>query len=158
VEIERFTFSRRQISGLGILAGSLLGCGVVLLVVFALTTGFVARGAAGLSFFTLLWGVVFAYLTLGCARVYTEISADGVRTRTAFGTKHVVAWPEVKDIKVDNMEKRDWHAIGIVCGNGRTFALGAPRDSPTLMPDPDFKAKLERIVAAWRLMTVAAGN
>jgi hypothetical protein len=26
------------------------------------------------------------------------------------------------------------------------------------MSDPDFKAKLERIAAAWRQMTVAAGN
>ena len=102
--MERFTISRRQVSGLGTLAGAFVGLGAVLLVVFALTAGFVARGA----------------LSLG------SVSILGV--------------------------------IEIVCRNARTFTLGAPLESRTIMPDPDFKAKLERIVAAWRQMTVATRN
>ncbi len=101
--------------------------------------------------------MLIAFLTLGYTRAYAEISADGVCTKSQFGDRHV-AWPDVKDIKVDNMDKRDWHRIAIVCRNGRTFTLRAPLESRILVPDPDFTAKLERIVAAWRQMTVAAGN
>jgi hypothetical protein len=101
--------------------------------------------------------LIIAFLTPGYTRRYTEISADGVRTRSQFGARYA-AWLDVKDIKVDKMDKRDWHTIAIVCRNGGTFTLAAPLESPILVPDPDFKAKLERIVAAWRLMTVAAGN
>jgi hypothetical protein len=155
--MERFTISRRQISGVGIFAGAFLGLGVVLLVVFALTGGFVARAALSLGSITILGALLNAYLAVGFTRAYTEISADGVRTRTPLAAKHV-AWPDVKDIKVDHMEKRVLHVIEIVCRNGRTFTLGAPLESRTIMPDPDFTAKLERIVAAWRQMTVAAGN
>jgi hypothetical protein len=155
--MERFTISRRQISGFGIFAGAAFGLGAVLLVVFALTGGFVARGALSLGSVSILGGLLNAYLALSFTRAYTEISADGVRTRTVFGTKRV-AWPDVKDIKVDHAEKRTWHLIDIVCRNGRTFTLGAPIESRTIMPDPDFTAKLERIVAAWHQMTVATGN
>jgi len=131
----------------------------VLLVVFvsAPTGSFVARGALSIGSIMLLGGLIIAFLTLGNTRAYTEISADGVRNSGPFGKWHV-AWPDVKDIKVDNMDRRDWHRIAIVCRNGRTFTLAAPFESPILVPDPDFKDKLERIVAAWRQMTVAAGN
>jgi hypothetical protein len=95
-------------------------------------------------------------LTLTCSRAYTEISVDGIRTRNVLSTKQV-AWPDVRDIKVGALEKRTMHVIEIERRNGRTFPLGAPVDSP-IMSDPDFKAKLERIVAAWRQMSVAAGN
>jgi hypothetical protein len=157
--MERFTISRRQIRGLGTFAGASIGLGVVLLVVFvsAPTGSFVARGALSIGSIMLLGGLITAFLTLGNTRAYTEISADGVRNSGPFGKWHV-AWPDVKDIKVDNMDRRDWHRIAIVCRNGRTFTLAAPFESPILVPDPDFKAKLERIVAAWRQMTVAAGN
>jgi hypothetical protein len=101
--------------------------------------------------------LVLVFLTLGFARAYTEISADGVHTRSQFEARHV-AWPDVKDIKVDNANKRDWHRIAIVCRNGQAFTLAAPVESPILVPDPEFTAKLERIVAAWRQMTVANGN
>ena len=131
----------------------------MLLVVFvsAPTGSFVARGALSIGSIMLLGGLIIAFLTLGNTRAYTEISADGVRNSGPFGKWHV-AWPDVKDIKVDNMDRRDWHRIEIVCRNGRTFTLAAPCESPILVPDPDFKDKLERIVAAWRQMTVAAGN
>jgi hypothetical protein len=157
--MERFTISRRQIRGLGTFAGASIGLGVVLLVVFvsAPTGSFVARGALSIGSIMLLGGLIIAFLTLGNTRAYTEISADGVRNSGPFGKWHV-AWPDVKDIKVDNMDRRDWHRIAIVCRNGRTFTLAAPFESPILVPDPDFKDKLERIVAAWRQMTVAAGN
>jgi Bacterial PH domain len=155
--MERFTISRRQVSGLGTYAGAIAGLGAVLLVVFALAGGWVARGALSLGSVSILGGLTNAYLALASTRAYTEISADGIRTENAFGTKHV-AWPDIKDIKVDHAEKRTWHVIKIVCRNGRTFTLGAPLESRTFMPDPDFKAKLERIVAAWREMSVAAGN
>jgi hypothetical protein len=157
--MERFTISRRQIRGLGIFAGASIGLGVVLLVVFvsAPTGSFVARGALSIGSIMLLGGLITAFLTLGNTRAYTEISADGVRNSGPFGKWHV-AWPDVKDIKVDNMDRRDWHRIAIVCRNGRTFTLAAPFESPILVPDPDFKVKLERVVAAWRQMTVAAGN
>jgi hypothetical protein len=157
--MERFTISRRQIRGLGTFAGASIGLGVVLLVVFvsAPTGSFVARGALSIGSIMLLGGLITAFLTLGNTRAYTEISADGVRNSGPFGKWHV-AWPDVKDIKVDNMDRRDWHRIAIVCRNGRTFTLAAPFESPILVPDPDFKVKLERIVAAWRQMTVAAGN
>ena len=138
-------------------AGGFVGLGAVLLVVFALTGGFAGRGALGLGSLLILGGLLHAYLALASMRAYTEISVDGIRTRNAFGTKHV-AWPDVKDIKVDHAEKRTWHIIAIVCRNGRTFTLGAPLESRTIMRDPDFKDKPERIVAAWRQMTVAAGN
>jgi hypothetical protein len=155
----RFTISRRQIRGLGTFAGASIGLGVVLLVVFvsAPTGSFVARGALSIGSIMLLGGLITAFLTLGNTRAYTEISADGVRNSGPFGKWHV-AWPDVKDIKVDNMDRRDWHRIAIVCRNGRTFTLAAPFESPILVPDPDFKVKLERVVAAWRQMTVAAGN
>ena len=151
--------SRRQIRGLGTFAGASIGLGVVLLVVFVsvLTGSLVARGALSIGSIMLLGGLIIAFLTLGNTRAYTEISADGVRNSGPFGKWHV-AWPDVKDIKVDNMDRRDWHRIAIVCRNGRTFTLAAPFESPILVPDPDFKVKLERIVAAWRQMTVAAGN
>ncbi len=157
--MERFTISRRQIRGLGTFAGASIGLGVVLLVVFvsAPTGSFVARGALSFGSIMLLGGLIIAFLTLGNTRAYTEISADGVRNSGPFGKWHV-AWPDVKDIKVDNMDKRDWHRIAIACRNGRTFTLAAPFESRILVPDPDFKVKLERIVAAWRQMTVAAGN
>jgi hypothetical protein len=157
--MERFTISRRQIRGLGTFAGASIGLGVVLLVVFvsAPTGSFVSRGALSIGSIMLLGGLITAFLTLGNTRAYTEISADGVRNSGPFGKWHV-AWPDVKDIKVDNMDRRDWHRIAIVCRNGRTFTLAAPFESPILVPDPDFKVKLERIVAAWRQMTVAAGN
>ena len=157
--MERFTISRRQIRGLGTFAGASIGLGVVLLVVFvsAPTGSFVARGALSIGSIMLLGGLITAFLTLGNTRAYTEISADGVRNSGPFGKWHV-AWPDVKDIKVDNMDRRDWHRIAIVCRNGRTFTLAAPFESPILVPDPDFKVKLERIVATWRQMTVAAGN
>ena len=157
--MERFTISRRQIRGLGTFAGASIGLGVVLLVVFvsAPTGSFVARGALSIGSIMLLGGLITAFLTLGNTRAYTEISADGVRNSGPFGKWHV-AWPDVKDIKVDNMDRRDWHRIAIVCRNGRTFTLAAPFESPILVPDPDFKVKLERVVAAWRQMTVAAGN
>ena len=157
--MERFTISRRQIRGLGTFAGASIGLGVVLLVVFvsAPTGSFVARGALSIGSIMLLGGLITAFLTLGNTRAYTEISADGVRNSGPFGKWHV-AWPDVKDIKVDNMDRRDWHRIAIVCRNGRTFTLAAPFESPILVPDPDFKDKRERIVAAWRQMTVAAGN
>ena len=157
--MERFTISRRQIRGLGTFAGASIGLGVVLLVVFVsvLTGSLVARGALSIGSIMLLGGLIIAFLTLGYTRAYTEISADGVRNSGPFGKWHV-AWPDVKDIKVDNMDRRDWHRIAIVCRNGRTFTLAAPFESPILVPDPDFKDKLERIVAAWRQMTVAAGN
>jgi hypothetical protein len=157
--MERFTISRRQIRGLGTFAGASIGLGVVLPVVFisAPTGSFVARGALSIGSNILLGGLIIAFLTLGNTRAYTEISADGVRNSGVFGKWHV-AWPDVKDIKVDNMDRRDWHRIAIVCRNGRTFTLAAPFESPILVPDPDFKDKLERIVAAWRQMTVAAGN
>jgi hypothetical protein len=157
--MERFTISRRQIRGLGTFAGASIGLGVVLLVVFvsAPTGSFVARGALSIGSIMLLGGLITAFLTLGNTRAYTEISADGVRNSGPFGKWHV-AWPDVKDIKVDNMDRRDWHRIAIVCRNGRTFTLAAPFESPILVPDPDFKDKLGRIVAAWCQMTVAAGN
>ena len=157
--MERFTISRRQICGLGTFAGASIGLGVVLLVVFVsvLTGSLVARGALSIGSIMLLGGLIIAFLTLGNTRAYTEISADGVRNSGPFGKWHV-AWPDVKDIKVDNMDRRDWHRIAIVCRNGRTFTLAAPFESPILVPDPDFKVKLERIVVAWRQMTVAAGN
>jgi|ERR1700722_1875859 hypothetical protein len=157
--MERFTISRRQIRGLGTFAGASIGLGVVLLVVFvsAPTGSFVARGALSIGSIMLLGGLITAFLTLGNTRAYTEISADGVRNSGPFGKWHV-AWPDVKDIKVDNMDRRDWHRIAIVCRNGRTFTLAAPFESPILVPDPDFKDKRERIVVAWRQMTVAAGN
>jgi hypothetical protein len=155
--MERFTISPRQVSGLGTFAGAIFGLGAVLLVVFAFTGGFVARGALSLGYVSILGGLLNGYLALACTRAYTEISVDGIHTRTAFGTKHV-AWPDVKDIKVDHAEKRTWHVIKIVCRNGRTFTLGAPLESRTIVPDPDFTAKLERIVAAWHARRVAAEN
>jgi Bacterial PH domain len=155
VEIETFTISRGQTTELGIFAAVILGIGAVLLV-FAFTGSYVSRPALGFGSLLAFFGLLAAYLTLAYTRAYTEISADGIRTRHPFGTKHV-AWPDVKDIKVDALQKRTLHVIEIVRRNGRSFQLGAPVDSP-IMSDPDFKAKLERIAAAWRQMTVAAGN
>jgi hypothetical protein len=159
VEMERFTISRRQIRGLGIFAGVTVGVGVVLLVVsvFAPTHTFVARAALSLGIFTLVGGLLFAFLSLGYKSTYTEISADGVRTKSQFSDKNV-AWQNVKDIKVDRADKRDWHRIVLVCRNGQTITLSAPVESPILVPDPEFNTKVERVITAWRQMTVAPGN
>ena len=64
---------------------------------------------------------------------------------------------DVKDIQVYDPQNRGARTIKIVRRNGKTFQLGAPTDSP-VMSDPEFNAKLRRIVAAWHRMSVAAGN
>ncbi len=153
---ERFELPRRQFAQLTLFAGVLVGVGV-LLDVLALA---VLKNA---PIVLLMWGIglslggLFAlYAAMAYSRAYTEITALGVRTRGLFGTKRA-AWADVKHIQVYDPQNRGTRTIKIVRRDGKTFQLGAPTDSP-VMSDPEFNAKLLRVVAAWHRMSVAAGN
>ena len=150
--MERFTISRRQIRGLGTFAGASIGLGVVLLVVFvsAPTGSFVARGALSFGSIMLLGGLIIAFLTLGNTRAYTEISADGVRNSGPFGKWHV-AWPDVKDIKVDNMDKAGSASDGDrLPQRPNVHARGTVRAPINSCPTPTLPGQAGVIVAAWR--------
>jgi hypothetical protein len=152
---ERFEIPGRQCAQLALFAGVLVVVGV-LLDVLALA---VLKNA---PIVLLMWGIgltlggLFAlYAATACSRAYTEITAVGVRTRGLFGTKRA-GWADVTDIQVYDPQNRGTRTIKVVRSNGKTFQLGAPTDSP-VMSDPEFNAKLQRIVAAWHRMSVAAG-
>ena len=102
-----------------------------------------------------LAGAFALYSATAYTRAYTEITADGIRTRGLFGTKRA-RWADVKDIVVYDPRNQDVHTVKILLRSGKAFQLGAPADSP-VMSDSEFQSKFERIVAAWH-SAVAARN
>ena len=155
VQTERFEIPRRQFKQLFIFAGVLAGVGVVLdllaLVVFGKVLLMPLMWGIGLT----LAGAFALYAAMAYTRAYTEITADGIRTRGLYGTKRAT-WADVKDITVYNPRNQGVDTIKIRLFSGKTFQLGAPTNSP-VMSDPEFAAKMERIVAAWH-SGVAARN
>ena len=147
VETERFEIERDQLAHLTLFAWVVLGVGVLLDIVMvgAHGHGLVLDWGAGLT----IAGLIGLWARTAYARAYTEVSADGIKTRGIFGTRKA-AWAEVRDIRLLDYQVRGMSLVKVVLRGGRSFRLGAPVHSQ-VMPDPAFTRKVERIgIAAAR--------
>src|ERR1700756_4394947 len=96
VEAERFEVGRHQVAQLTLYAGLLAGAGVLLDIVAAAGHGHgpgaLGKGGIGLT----IGGLIALWARTAYARAYTELSAEGIRTRGLLGTRRA-AWADVRD-------------------------------------------------------------
>jgi hypothetical protein len=151
VEPERFEISPRQLSHVTVCLGMIFAVGALVLVAAGAGADW-ARHLVGLAITLVSASLICVWVRIAYARAYTEITADGFSTRGLSGAKRA-AWTDVSAIKVST--DNGISSVKVWASGRRTaIRLGAPIRSP-LMGDPDFKSKVERIVAAWHSAVAA---
>ena len=146
VETERFEIGNHQAAQLTLYAGLLAAAGVLLDIVAVAARGHVPGKVAAWGMGLTIGGVIALWARTAYARAYTELSADGIRTRGIFGTRRA-AWADVKDISVVDNKGKGVYSVKVLLRSGRGFRLGAPVHSP-VMADPAFSRKVEQLMAA----------
>lgn len=146
VETERFEIGRHQVSQLTLYAGLLTGAGVLLDIVAVGAHGHGPKKLVAWGIGLTIGGVIALCARTAYARAYTELTADGIRTRGIVGTRRA-AWADVRDISVLDYKGKGVYSVKVLLRSGKTFRLGAPVSSQ-VMADPEFNSKVERIIAA----------
>ena len=146
MEAERFEVGRHQVAQLTLYAGLLAGAGVLLDIAAAAGHGHgpgaLVKWGIGLT----IGGLAALWARTAYARAYTELSAEGIRTRGLLGTRRA-AWADVRDVSVVDYKGRGVYSVRVLLRSGRSFRLGAPVHSP-VMADPAFRRKVQRIIDA----------
>jgi hypothetical protein len=145
VETEKFEIGRHQVSQLTLYAGLLTCAGIVLDIVAAGEHGHPSKTLVKWGIGLTIAGVIALWARTAYARAYTELTAEGIKTRGLFGTRRA-AWADVKGISVLDYRGRGVYSVKVVLGSGKGFRLGAPVHSQ-VMADPAFTSKVERILA-----------
>jgi hypothetical protein len=146
VENERFEIGSHQAAQLTLYAGLLAAAGAALDIAAVAARGHVPGRVSEWGIGLTIGGVIALWARTAYARAYTELSADGIRTRGIFGTRRA-AWADVKDISVVDSKGNGVYSVKVLLRSGRGFRLGAPVHSP-VMADPAFNRKVELLMAA----------
>jgi hypothetical protein len=134
-------------------AGAFIGVAAVLIII-SLRAGSWGPKLLFLGIFAALCGAVVVWLRLAIGRVYAEITADGVSTRTPTRTRRA-SWPEISSVTALDGGRQGTSSVKIGLAGGGEFRLGAPI-SNSITPDPEFAEKAKRIEAAWNQARLAA--
>ena len=157
VETERLEIGRHQVTQLTRYGGLVTGAGVVLDIAALAEHGHGPKALLKWALGLTIAGLIVLWARTAYARAYTELTADGIRTRGLFGTRRA-AWADVADISVHDSRNRGVYSVKVHLRGGSGFRLGAPVHSP-VMTDPEFDQKVQQILAAQQqALSRAAGE